>query len=125
MNTQLASSQLSIADLHIGDAKTWNDSSVIQLSQGQNYRLTLTYESVSNSGNPWPILIDSIVLLPDFAQNSYFVSQSEAAKSEIMNCRMFSASLSSTYRLPTDCRQHVFGSSIIMYNGSLGEFVVH
>lgn len=122
-NSQFASSQLSVASLNVGEAKIWNDSSIIQLNQGLNYRLTMTYEAVANSGNPWPIMIDSVVFLPDFTQNSYFISKSEGTKSEVLNCRTLSASLTTTFQLPTVCRELVFGTSTIMYNGSLGEFL--
>ena len=124
-NSQFASSQLSVASLNVGEAKIWNDSSIIQLSQGLNYKLTMTYEAVANSGNPWPIMIDSVVFLPDFTQNSYFISKSEGTKNEILDCRTMSASLTTTFQLPTVCRELIFGTSTVMYNGSLGEFLVH
>ena len=123
-NSQLLSSTLSVAGLSVGEGKTWNDSSVITLTQGLNYRLTMTYEAVGNAGSPWPLIIDSVVLLPDFTQNSYYTSQSETKKGDILNCRVLSESLSSSFQLPGVCRQHIFGVSTEMYNGSLGTFLI-
>ena len=120
--SQLSSSKLSVAGLSVGEGKTWNDSSVITLTQGLNYRLTMTYEAVGYVGSPWPVIIDSVVLLPDLIQNSYYTSQPETRKRDILNCRMLSENLLSSFQLPDVCRQHVFGASTAMYNGSIGEF---
>ena len=120
-NSLLNSSHLSVASLNVGETKIWNDSSVIQLRQGLNYRMTFTYDAVSNAGIPWPIIIDSVVLLPDLTNNLYYTVQSEAVKSEVLNCHTQSASLSTTFGLPSVCRQHIFGASVIIYNGSLGK----
>ncbi|XP_065067988.1 laminin subunit beta-2-like isoform X2 [Rhopilema esculentum] len=118
-NSQLLSNQFSIGSLSVGEAKTWNESSSTLLSAGLNYRLDLSYLAGSNSGSPWPIVIDSVIFMPDLIQNSYYSTQSPAAKSEIQNCYELSKSLSAAFVLPAQCRKHVFGSSVIMYNGTL------
>lgn len=122
-NRQFLFSQTSIASLSVGEAKTWNDSNILQLQEGANYRLAITYETNGNVGIPWPIMIDSVLLMPDLAQNSYFIMQSNSLKNEILDCRTKSASLSTAFQLPSQCRNHVFGSTVIMYNGSLGEAI--
>ena len=119
-NSQLLSNQFSIGSLSVGEAKTWNESSSVRLSAGLNYRLDLSYLTGSNSGSPWPIVIDSVIFMPDLTQNSHYKIQSPAGKSEIQNCYELSKSLSTAFALPPQCRKHVFGFSVIMYNGTLG-----
>ena len=121
-NKLVRSSRLSISSLNVGYAKTWNDSHTMQLQGGVNYRLAITYVSVSNAGSQWPMIIDSVLLMPDLTQNSYYSMQLTSVKSEILNCFSQSASLRSAFQLPSSCKQHVFGTNVIMYNGSLGEF---
>ena len=118
---QLKTTQFSIGSLTVGNPNIWNDSIAIQLSAGQIYRLSFTYTRSSGSGIPWPIIIDSVVLLPDVRLSSYFMRQSSAVKSEVLNCHMLSKSLATTYALPSFCRRHVFSISVLMYNGSLGK----
>lgn len=111
----------SLQDLKLGDDNSWISTSYVELSAGMLYNISLTYESSSlNYGIPWPLLLDSFILMLDYNWASYFTTMSNVRiKNEIITCYTNSRALATTYNLPSQCGPHTFTIDLQLYNKAL------
>ncbi len=124
-NVLVKSTSLTVGSLYVGEGSIWSDVSLIQLMAGRSYRMAISYVSSGGSfGVPWPLLVDSVILMPDLTTISYFNTQSVAKRNEIQQCYMKSKELQTMPSMLPVCRQHTFGFSVLMYNGTLRKYLV-
>lgn len=111
----------SLQDLKLGDDNSWISTSYVELSAGMLYNISLTYESSSlNYGIPWPLLLDSFILMLDYNWASYFTTMSNVRiKNEIITCYTNSRALATTYNLPSQCGPHTFTIDLQLYSKAL------
>ena len=123
----IKTSSFSIGDLSLGNDNSWLSPSSIELLAGKTYSFSLSYASTSNNyGAPWPLLLDSFILMLDYNWATYFTTMSSVAiKEEIQVCFQSSRSLATTYNLPAHCGLHTFTIDLQLYNRALGMCAVN
>ena len=113
---------LTMQDLSIGNAQFWLSKSSFELKKNQTYKLKIVYESSAKSyGKPWPLLLDSILFIPDYRSTSYFNDIESEKKIEVFNCFTQSKSLATTFNLPSNCEMNIFTIALQTYQKALSE----
>ena len=109
-------------DLTIGNAQFWLSKTSFELKKAQKYKLKIMYEgSAKQYGNPWPLLLDSVLFMPDYKQTSYFKESNK--KLELSECFMNSKSLSTTFDLQPVCEMHIFTTVLQTYQKALSKSI--
>eukprot|EP00794_Sanderia_malayensis_P015665 gene15665-17245_t len=116
----LRTMMLSIGTLAVGEGHAWTDSVFMHLLRSNTYRVTFAYLNTNaRYGSTWPLVLDSVMLMPDLTQFAYVTSQPAAIKMEIEQCYTNSKRLQLMPSMLPSCRQHTFAISVLMYNGTL------
>lgn len=113
---------LTMQDLSIGNAQFWLSKTSIELEEKKKYKLKIIYESSAKQyGKPWPLLLDSILFIPDYRSTSYFKDAGTKNKMEVFQCFTQSKDLSTTFMLPSNCEMHIFTIALQTYQKALSE----
>ena len=111
---------LTMQDLSIGNAQFWLSKASFELKENKKYKLKIVYEnSAKQYGNPWPLLLDSILFMPDYRTTSYFIDTKN--RLEVFQCFSQSKDLSTTRMLPSNCEMHIFTIALQTYEKALSE----
>ena len=109
-------------DLSIGNAQFWLSKTSFELEENKKYKLKIVYEnSAKQYGKPWPLLLDSILFIPDYRTTSYFKHADIKKRMEIFQCFTQSKDLSTTFMLPSNCEMHIFTVALQTYQKGLSE----
>lgn len=85
------------------------------LTESINYTVTIMNRISTH------VLIDSIVIVPDFSNTKIYLKGSEREKRQLSQC--WNESFSRRDQQNDDCYGVVFSSTVEMFNGTLGSFL--
>ena len=120
-NNILKASSFTIKDLQLGDANNWMSSSSVYLQYGNTYTIVLQYQESSNVyGLPWPLLLDSFILMLDYTTAGYYKTMAvDSIRTEVQKCFEHSTSLATTYNLASHCAAHTYTIDTELYNRAI------
>lgn len=112
-----------VQDLSIGNARVWLSKASLALKANVAYKIKFVYESSSEDyGQPWPLLLDSLIFMLDYKETSYFTSLGTAKSLETFNCFTQSKDLRTAHKLPGYCEMHIYTVDLQMYEKALSKY---
>ena len=118
---QVKSYEFGIKDLDLGNDRVYTGLQNLDLATDVVYTFTLRYrETALQFGDPWPLLLDSVIFMLDYKSSTYYMVATEDHKNEISTCFEHSKSLATTYNLPQSCGVHIFTIDLQIFQKALG-----
>ena len=113
-----------VQDLSIGNARFWLSRSSFMLQANVAYKVKFVYEASSKAyGQPWPLLLDSLIFMLDYKETSYFTGFGITKRLEIFDCFTQSKDLRTARKLPGFCEMHIFTVDLQLYQKALSKCV--